>query len=264
MISVSQAWADFRNRDVQLPGSLDRLRAPDLAQTLKSRPLRAIALVATCLLTIFLFFAAIGGPGHVSLKNAIGYTGVTSGNAKDWLPTWSEASRFKHSPLVDSEEDEKGLKDPYFTKDAETGLEYPPDIRPASLNKYKRAKATFVSLVRNGELGSMRDSMRQVEAVFNRKAGYPWVFLNDEEFSAEFKAGVRQMTRSEIYFGVIPKEHWSYPDYIDQTKAASERQRMEDDHVMLVACERLQDLMFPLNNQQIRRVRIVQAHVQVS
>jgi alpha 1,2-mannosyltransferase len=40
------------------------------------------------------------------------------------------------------------------------------------------------------------------------------------------------MTRSEIYFGVIPKEHWGYPDWVDQEKAAEERRRMEEDRVI--------------------------------
>jgi alpha 1,2-mannosyltransferase len=217
-----------------LPTSIsDRLRAPDWSQTLKSRPLRALTVVGASLVALFFFFAAIGGPGHVSLKNAIGYTGVDKGNAADWLPTWSQSSRSGGSRDAADELD-MGLREPHFTKDAETGLEYPPDIRPANLNPYKRAKATFVSLVRNNELGSMRDSMRQVESVFNRKAGYPWVFLNDEDFTQEFKDGVRQMTRSEIYFGKIPREHWGYPADIDQEKAARERQRMEDDRVMFV------------------------------
>lgn len=52
-----------------------------------------------------------------------------------------------------------------------------------------------------------------------------------------FKKGVRQMTRSEIHFGVIPKEHWSYPEWIDQEKAAKERQRMAADHVIYASSE---------------------------
>lgn len=61
---------------------------------------------------------------------------------------------------------------------------------------------------------------------------YPWVFLNDEDFTEDFKKGVRSMTRSEIHFGKIPKEHWSYPDWVDQEKAKLERQRMQDDRVI--------------------------------
>lgn len=45
------------------------------------------------------------------------------------------------------------------------------------------------------------------------------------------------MTRSEIHFGVIPKEHWSYPDWVDQEKAAKERQRMANDRVIYASSE---------------------------
>lgn len=37
------------------------------------------------------------------------------------------------------------------------------------------------------------------------------------------------MTRSEIRFGLVPKEHWSYPDWIDQSKAAETRRKMRED-----------------------------------
>lgn len=58
----------------------------------------------------------------------------------------------------------------------------------------------------------MRDSMRSVESRFNKKFGYPWVFLNDEPFDEAFKVGVRKMTRSEVIFGEhFPRRqklHW--------------------------------------------------------
>lgn len=47
----------------------------------------------------------------------------------------------------------------------------------------------------------MQDSMRQVEYRFNRKFNYGWVFMNDEPFTEEFKAGVRKITRGECTFG---------------------------------------------------------------
>ncbi|CEQ40000.1 SPOSA6832_01569 [Sporobolomyces salmonicolor] len=97
---------------------------------------------------------------------------------------------------------------------------------------YKRANAAFVALVRNNEREAMRDSMRSVEMRFNRRAGYPWIFMNDEEFTTEFKEGVMSMTRSEVFFHVIPKEHWSYPEFINQTYAAEERQKMVQENVI--------------------------------
>ncbi|GAA5929575.1 hypothetical protein JCM3775_002380 [Rhodotorula graminis] len=124
------------------------------------------------------------------------------------------------------------LLDPPLELDAKSGLLMPPEVYPAALNPFKRANAAFVALVRNNEREAMRNSMRHLESRFNRRYNYPWVFLNDEPFDDEFKKGVRSMTRSEVQFEVIAKEHWSYPSFINQTHAAEERQKMVDEHVI--------------------------------
>lgn len=99
-------------------------------------------------------------------------------------------------------------------------------IAPSFANKGQRPKACFVTLVRNSELAGLVDSIRLVEQRFNSKFKYDWIFLNDEEFSDDFKQTVSNEVSSTVKFGLIPKEHWSYPDYIDQSKAAQTRQDM--------------------------------------
>jgi hypothetical protein len=47
--------------------------------------------------------------------------------------------------------------------------------------------ATFVVLCRNSDLGDILWSVQQMEDRFNRRFGYPWVFLNDEPFTKEFQ-----------------------------------------------------------------------------
>jgi alpha 1,2-mannosyltransferase len=42
-------------------------------------------------------------------------------------------------------------------------------------------------LVRNSDLSGIMSSMRQIEDRFNRKFQYPYVFLNDEAFTQNFK-----------------------------------------------------------------------------
>ena len=108
------------------------------------------------------------------------------------------------------------------------GNYFPPEFNPAVINKAPRAKAAFISLVRNSELEEIRQSMEEFEYRFNRKYNYPWIFLNDVPFTDEFKRGVRKMTRAPIHFGLVPKEHWSYPSWIDQIKAAETRKKMEE------------------------------------
>lgn len=61
--------------------------------------------------------------------------------------------------------------EPDWVLDPKTGLKYPPDVNPLKMNAYRRANATFVSLVRNSEKWSIMSSMRGVEDRFNRKFG---------------------------------------------------------------------------------------------
>ena len=42
-------------------------------------------------------------------------------------------------------------------------------------------------LARNSDLDGAIRSVREVEDKFNKKFNYPWVFLNEEPFSDEFK-----------------------------------------------------------------------------
>ena len=88
----------------------------------------------------------------------------------------------------------------------------------------EKANATFLALSRNSELGSMVYTLRQVEATFNSKYKYPYVFLNDEPFSKEFKDAVQKVITSKAYFGLIPKEHWSAPEHMDKERL---RQHLE-------------------------------------
>ena len=40
---------------------------------------------------------------------------------------------------------------------------------------------------RNSDLAGISSSMKQMEDRFNKKYQYPYVFLNEQEFSEEFK-----------------------------------------------------------------------------
>lgn len=58
--------------------------------------------------------------------------------------------------------------------------------------------------------------MTEFEAKFNRKFGYPYVFLNEQPFTEHFKITIAVLTRKKIEFGFIPPEHWHQPDFIDE------------------------------------------------
>ncbi|SSD60366.1 related to Alpha-1,2 mannosyltransferase KTR1 [Saccharomycodes ludwigii] len=88
-----------------------------------------------------------------------------------------------------------------------------------AMEEDNKVKATFFCLVRESEIDSLLPTIRTIQTRFNNKFGYPWIFVSDEEFSDNFKEIIRDKIPQNVSFGVIPKEHWSYPDWIDQKKA---------------------------------------------
>ncbi|CAG8732269.1 2714_t:CDS:2, partial [Racocetra persica] len=95
-----------------------------------------------------------------------------------------------------------------------------------------RANAAVVVLVRNLELYQLLESIRQLEDRWNRKYNYPYVFLNDVDFTEEFKIKTSALTKSKTYYGKIPEHMWSYPSWINQTKAAESRSEMSSKGVI--------------------------------
>ncbi|KAK7679002.1 hypothetical protein QCA50_017946 [Cerrena zonata] len=96
----------------------------------------------------------------------------------------------------------------------------------------RRANATILMLARNSDADSAVKSVRELEDKFNRKYKYPWVFLNEEPFSEEFKKRISNVASGEVHFGLVPHDHWFQPDWIDEEKATAARKKMEDDHII--------------------------------
>ncbi|KAH8801849.1 glycosyltransferase family 15 protein [Flagelloscypha sp. PMI_526] len=99
-------------------------------------------------------------------------------------------------------------------------------------SSFDRANATFVILARNSDLSGTVQSIREVEDKFNRVYNYPYVFLNEEPFSDEFKERISVLTSAKVEFGLVPKEHWYQPDWIDEANAAREREKMVSNRVI--------------------------------
>ena len=68
-------------------------------------------------------------------------------------------------------------------------------------NNVTRENGAIVVLVRNEELTSLLSSMRQFEDRFNKKFQYPYVFLNDKQFTNEFIKSTSAMTTAETKYG---------------------------------------------------------------
>lgn len=78
--------------------------------------------------------------------------------------------------------------------------------------------ATILVLCRNWELDDILSSMRSLEDKFNNQYHYPWTFLNDVEFTEEFKEWTTAMASGPTEYGLIPAEDWNTPEHINQTK----------------------------------------------
>lgn len=52
----------------------------------------------------------------------------------------------------------------------------------------RRQNATLVMLASNSDTEGAVQSMHEMEVRFNRKYKYPWIFLNDEPISDDFKS----------------------------------------------------------------------------
>lgn len=96
----------------------------------------------------------------------------------------------------------------------------------AAVSTGERANATFVTLARNNDIWEIAKSIRHVEDRFNRKFNYDWVFLNDKPFDEQFKKVTSNLVSGKTKYGLIPPEHWSFPDHIDQKKAQKVREDM--------------------------------------
>jgi alpha 1,2-mannosyltransferase len=79
---------------------------------------------------------------------------------------------------------QKSPKPPYQTPLPEEY--YNNSTRPSPQGR--KANAVIVMLARNGDLGGITSSVKQMEDRFNKKFQYPYVFLNEELFSDDFKS----------------------------------------------------------------------------
>ncbi|KAJ1761499.1 hypothetical protein LPJ54_005968, partial [Coemansia sp. RSA 1824] len=90
------------------------------------------------------------------------------------------------------------------------------DINNYEPNGVKPVKAALVALVRNSDLFGLRSTIRQIEDRFNARHNYPYIFVNDVEFTEEFKRGVRDLTQAHVHFGILDEESWKVPEWINR------------------------------------------------
>jgi hypothetical protein len=85
---------------------------------------------------------------------------------------------------------------------------------------------------RNREQKDALIAMKNIEERFNQYYRYPWTFLNDEDFTEDFKLQTSRIASGEVQYGLIPHEHWSIPDFIDDAKFRQKLQEFEDKKII--------------------------------
>ncbi|KAF1348568.1 glycolipid 2-alpha-mannosyltransferase [Delphinella strobiligena] len=179
-----------------------------------TRYLRYIVFAFVCLVIIFFISSSSSVPQEYAKS------------AQDLIK--DSSSRWRGSQAEDVKEDtSSSLPDtpavPAQSITPNTGSQST-TLRPTAPGE--RMNATFVTLARNSDVWEIARSIRQVEDRFNHAYNYDWVFLNDQPFDDTFKKVTSALTSGKTKYGEIPKEHWSFPDFIDQDKAAETRAEM--------------------------------------
>lgn len=90
-----------------------------------------------------------------------------------------------------------------------------------------RANATLLMLARNRDIAGVEQSMRSLEAQFNSKYNYPWVFLNEEPFTEDFQQRVSALTGAKVEFGLIPHDNWFQPEWIDEERVQNGKDELK-------------------------------------
>ncbi|KAJ7641749.1 glycosyltransferase family 15 protein [Roridomyces roridus] len=109
---------------------------------------------------------------------------------------------------------------------------YPALNTPLELSHRPNANATFVILARNSDLDNTVRSVREVEDRFNVRHHYPFVILNDEPFTDEFKRRVSAVASGPVSYGEVPTEHWVQPEWIDEERATKGRDQLVAENVI--------------------------------
>ncbi|KAF2838660.1 glycosyltransferase family 15 protein [Patellaria atrata CBS 101060] len=176
------------------------------------RYLRYIIFAILCLILIF-FISSSSDVPTARLQSA---SEILKDQTSKWRGEHSEPSQQSNEGVVTT---------PQTTPNE--GQTLPPATAPGP-----RMNATFVTLARNSDVWEIAKSIRAVEDRFNRKFNYDWVFLNDKEFDDQFKKVTSALVSGKTKYGLIPTAHWSFPEWIDQDKAARVREQMKEKKII--------------------------------
>lgn len=80
-------------------------------------------------------------------------------------------------------------------------------------------KGAYYMVVRNEKLQEARAVIKSMEDHMINGTRYPWVFLNNQHFTKEFRTYIKKVTTAPVFFGKIDLQAWEYPHWIDVPQA---------------------------------------------
>lgn len=100
-------------------------------------------------------------------------------------------------------------------------------ICAVATDKPKIENAVIMILCQNKDMAEISRTIEKFELKFNHRYHYPYVFLNDKLFTKKFENEIKSKVSSNVEFGVLNKDEWGYPEWIDQDKARKSMKEME-------------------------------------
>lgn len=91
-----------------------------------------------------------------------------------------------------------------------------------------REKAVIFILCRNSDLNDLKETLKNFEEKFNAKFKYPYVILNNDDFTDDFKNQINEIVSTKVEYGKICSKAWNRPDNIDINKAKENWQEMSN------------------------------------
>ena len=76
-------------------------------------------------------------------------------------------------------------------------------------------------------------TINSIESHFNQWFQYPYVFINNEVFTTEFKNKVESITSAKTEFGIIKEMAWDFPEDIRNSELFHQSIKDQDDSGIL-------------------------------
>ncbi|KAI9267332.1 glycolipid 2-alpha-mannosyltransferase-domain-containing protein [Sporodiniella umbellata] len=115
---------------------------------------------------------------------------------------------------------EQQIKDIDRKRPSHLKPEFLPDqMIPTEIWENLPVKGAYYMIVRNEKSNDARAVIASMETHMKNGTQYPWIILNNQHFSADFRKYVKRVIKAPVFFGKIDLEAWEYPYWVDVARA---------------------------------------------